>query len=155
MDIRQFMNRKIIFDSRSVENMSDHTLRSEVQPAQANDQGHRRAAEFNGALLPCPYIKGATGALVPFHNSIIRHFIVYKDLVETNLLQLFAHPEDSKWFSIIFVIIFEISIVTEQKQSQSITIFLSFVSFHCPQLFYCIPCPTAAPASLLMTAPQT
>jgi len=28
------MNRQIISDSRSVENMPDHTLRSEVQPVQ-------------------------------------------------------------------------------------------------------------------------
>ena len=78
MDIRQFLNRKSIFDSRSIENMPDCTLRSEVQPALANDQGHRRAAEYNGALPPCPFIKGETGALVPFHNSIMCHFIVYK-----------------------------------------------------------------------------
>jgi len=52
MDIRQFMNRKSISDSQSIENMSDDILRSEVQPAQADDQGHRRAAEYNGALPP-------------------------------------------------------------------------------------------------------
>jgi len=102
----------------------DYPLTSEVQTSQANDQEHWRAAEYNGALLPCPYIRGTTGALVPFHNSIIGHFIVYKDRVERNLLQLFAHPEDSKWFSIIFFIIFEINIVAEQKQAQLITIIL-------------------------------
>jgi len=37
--------------------------------------------------------------------------------LETNLLQLFAHPEDSEWFSIIFVIIFEVNTVAEQKQA--------------------------------------
>ena len=31
------------------------------------------------------------------------------------------------------------------------TIFLFFVSFHCPQLFYCLPCPTLGPASLIQT----
>jgi len=46
-----------------------NTLRSE---------GHRRAAEYNEALPPCPFIRGATRALVPFHNSIMGHFIVYK-----------------------------------------------------------------------------
>jgi len=59
--------------------MPDNTLRSVVQPAQANDQGHWRVMEYNGALLPYPYIRGATGALVLFHNSTIGHFIVYKD----------------------------------------------------------------------------
>jgi len=29
-----------------MENMPDQTLRREVQPAQANDQGHRRVAEY-------------------------------------------------------------------------------------------------------------
>jgi len=72
------MNRKSISDSRSIENMPEQTLRSEVQSAQANDQRHRRAAEFTGALTPCPFIRGATGSLVPFHNSIIGNFIVYK-----------------------------------------------------------------------------
>jgi len=71
-------------------------LRSEVQPAQTNDQGHRRAVQYNGALAPCPFIRGATGSLVPFHNSIIGHVTVYKDRLEANLLQLFAHPEDSE-----------------------------------------------------------
>jgi len=75
--------------------------------------------------------------------------------LETNLLQLFVHPEDSEWFSIIFVIIFEVNIVAEQKQALLVTIFLLFISFHCAQPFHCIPCPTAAPASLLMTSPQT
>jgi len=36
MDIRQFMKRKSIYDSFSVENISDKRLRIEVQPAQAN-----------------------------------------------------------------------------------------------------------------------
>jgi len=43
--------------------------------------------------------------------------MVYQDRLETNLLQLFAHPKNLEWFSIIFVIIFEVHIVTEQKQA--------------------------------------
>jgi len=43
--------------------------------------------------------------------------MVYQDRPETNLLQLFRHPENSEWFSIISVIIFEINIVDEQKQA--------------------------------------
>jgi len=52
------------------------------------------------------------GAQVLFHSSIIGHLMVDKDRLETNLLQLFGHPEYSEWFSIIF----EVNIVTEQKQ---------------------------------------
>jgi len=43
--------------------------------------------------------------------------MVYQDRIETNLLQLFEHPEISEWFSIISVIIFEINIVADQKQA--------------------------------------
>jgi len=42
--------------------------------------------------------------------------MVYQDRIETNLLQLFAKQENSEWFSIISVIIFEVNIVAEQKQ---------------------------------------
>jgi len=40
--------------------------------------------------------------------------MVYQYRIYTNLLQLFAQPEISKWFS---VIIFEVNIVAEQKQA--------------------------------------
>jgi len=57
------------------------------------------------------------GTDVPFYNSIIGNFIVYKDRIETYLLKLCAHPENSEWFSVISVIIFEVNIVAEQKQA--------------------------------------
>jgi len=44
------------------------------------------------------------------------NFMVYQDRIETNLLQLFAKQENSEWFFIISVIIFEVNIVAEQKQ---------------------------------------
>jgi len=53
----------------------------------------------------------------PFHNSIIGNFMIDQDRLERNLLQLFAHPEDSHWFSTVFVFIFEASIFAEQKQA--------------------------------------
>jgi len=36
MDVRQFMKRKSISDSRSIGNISDKILKTEVQPAQTN-----------------------------------------------------------------------------------------------------------------------
>jgi len=45
------------------------------------------------------------------------NFMVYQDRVETNLLQLFAQQENSEWFSVISINIFEINIVAEQKQT--------------------------------------
>jgi len=61
--------------------------------------------------------------------------MVHQDRIETNLLQIFAHPEISEWFPVISGIIFEVIIVAEQKQAQIATIFLFFVNLHCPQLF--------------------
>ena len=52
-----------------------------------------------------------------FHNSIAGNFMVYQDRLETNLLQIFRHPGNSEWFSIISVIIFEVNIVDEHKQT--------------------------------------
>jgi len=39
-------------------------------------------------------------------RSIISNAIVDQDRLETNLLQLFAHPQNSEWFSIISIVIF-------------------------------------------------
>jgi len=58
-----------------------------------------------------------TSNTTAFHNSIIGNFMVYQDRLETNLLQLFRHSENSKWFSAISVIIFEVNIVDEQKET--------------------------------------
>jgi len=56
---------------------------------------------------------------VPFYKSIISNVqVYYQNQIETNLLQLFAHPETAEWFSIIFSIISEVNIVAEQKQAQ-------------------------------------
>jgi len=66
-----------------------------------------------GSLPPCPFKRGSTGAEVYFHNNIIGNFMVYQ--IETNLLQLFAHPDNSEGFSIISVVIFDVSIVAIQK----------------------------------------
>jgi len=49
--------------------------------------------------------------------------MVYQDRLEITLLQLLAHPESSEWFSIIFVNIFEVNIVSEQKQAWLLTLF--------------------------------
>jgi len=71
--------------------------------------------------------------------------VVYPDRLDTYLLQLFAHPENSEWFSVIPAIIFEVSIVAAWKQAQLVMMFLFFASFHCPQPFHW---PPAVPASL-------
>ena len=50
---------------------------------------------------------------MPFNNSILGRFMVCKDRFEPNILHLFAHPENSEWFSITFVLIFEVNIVAK------------------------------------------
>jgi len=54
---------------------------------------------------------------VPVYEDIKGNFMVYQDPTEASLLQLFAHPYTSDWFSIISSIIFEVNIVAEQKQA--------------------------------------
>ena len=73
--------------------------------------------DMAGAFPPPPFSKGCNGVAVPFHNSIIGNFMVYQDRLEINLPQLFGHSDSSEWFSIISVIIFEVNIVDEQKQT--------------------------------------
>jgi len=51
MDIRQFMKRKSISDSRSVENISDKRLGIKVQPAQTN--GKERVKRFVNVHSHC------------------------------------------------------------------------------------------------------
>jgi len=70
--------------------------------------------------------KVTNGADVPFHNSIIGIFVVYQSRIETDLLKLCAHPENSEWFSVISVVICEVEIVAEQKQTWLAMIFLFF-----------------------------
>jgi len=102
----------------------------------------------------CAWAPPPTSTTV-FHNSTIGNFVVYQDRIETQSLQLSEYPENSEWFSIISVIIFEVNIVDEQKQTLLVTIFLFFISFHCPKMFYCPPCRTAAPAPLNMHVVST
>jgi len=70
-----------------------------------------------GCIAPLPFKRGATGAEVPFYNYIIGHFMVYQNRIETNLLQLFAHPENAQGFYMIPVIIFEVNIVAKLKHA--------------------------------------
>jgi len=48
--------------------------------------------------------------------------MVYQDRHETNVLQLFAHPENSEGFSIISVIIVKVKFVAEDANATAIPI---------------------------------
>jgi len=45
-----------------------------------SEQGRRRAE----GISPCLFKRGATGAVVPFLNSITANFMVYQERSETN-----------------------------------------------------------------------
>ena len=77
--------------------------------------GAPESGEITGAL-PLLLQNGGNGGGSAF-NNIIGTSIVYQNRIETNLLQLFAHPENSDGFSIISVAILEVNIVVEQKQA--------------------------------------
>jgi len=55
----------------------------------------------DGGIGPLPFHKGNNRAEVRFYKSITYNFVVYQNGIETSFLQSFAHPETSKWFSII------------------------------------------------------
>jgi len=131
-------------------NLGFHFLKS-------NNAGRHLYPDFQGfsqvfsksKLWGCAWTTSTpTSNTTALHNSLIGNFMANQDWLETNLLQLFGHPENSKWFSNNFVIFLEVGIVDEQKQTYLVAIFLFLTSFHCPQLFYCSPWPTAAAAAL-------
>ena len=86
--------------ARGVEAPKDHYRASRSR--KAGERGK------SGAIIALLFQKGSNGegTEVPFHHSITGNFMVYQDRIETNLLQLFAHPEISERFSIISVLIF-------------------------------------------------
>ena len=98
-----------------------------------------------GSIASLPFHKGTK---VPFRNSITGHFMVYKDWLETNVLQLFAHPENSEWFFFYFCYYCLGQRCSRTETSVIGNDFLIFISFHCPQLFHCPRCRVAVPASL-------
>jgi len=77
---------------------------------------HGRNGQITFPVRHLPFRKGSNGVDLPFHNSIIGNFIIDQDRIETDLLKLWAHQENSEWFSVISVTVFEVKIVVEQKQ---------------------------------------
>jgi len=70
----------------------------------------------SGGNAPLTFQKGVNRGNGAFWISLSHKFMVHQDRIETNLLQLFVHPENLECFSIISVIIFDVNIVAEQKQ---------------------------------------
>jgi len=72
--------------------------------------------------FPLLFERGSNGAQVPLNCSIINNFMIYQDRLETNLLQLFAHTENSERFSTLSVIIFKVHIIAERVIAKRMTI---------------------------------
>ena len=80
-----------------------------------------------------------TSNTTALHKSLIGNFMANQDWLENNLLQLFEHPENSKWFSENVVMILEVGIVDEQKQTYLVTIFSMFDKFQLPSTVLLLP----------------
>jgi len=103
-------------------------------------QEHRGAKRITWPMPPCPIKRGATGPVMPFYNSIIGIFIVNQKQFETNLLQLFAHPENSKCFSIISVTALRLRSTlfpNTNKHNCGILCYV-FHTFTLPSIFFCL-----------------
>ena len=70
-----------------------------------------------GGISPLPFQKRGNVGGGTFSWQCHRQFMVDQDWLETNLLQLFSHPEKSEWISAISGTIFEVNVVDEQKQA--------------------------------------
>ena len=85
----------------------------------------------NEDIAPLPFEKGGRGAFSQQHHR----WFHYQHRLETNLLQLLAHSENSECF---FIIVFVVNIVDEQKQTK-------LVKFPLLSTLYCLWtcwCPT-------------
>jgi len=63
------------------------------------------------------FIRGATGAEVPFYKSMIGNCMVYHDRIESNLLQIFAHPETLGFLQFLLLFLGSTSLLNRNKHS--------------------------------------
>ena len=96
-------------------------------------QGRPTGDALRGHCPPALW-KGATGAQVPLHTSIISNLLIYQHQFETNLLQLFTHTKNSEWFSIISVICFQVNIVAKHVLSMRKNVYYGYGCVFTPEL---------------------
>ena len=82
-----------------------------------------------GDISTLPFQMRATGEEVLFHENILGTFTVHQYRIEINLLQLFAHRENSEVFVIISVITFEIKTVANKTSIIANDFFVYFCTF--------------------------
>jgi len=61
-------------------------LSTRINLADARPQQVAEMGVHDDGTSPLPFERGATGAQVPLHNSIISTFMIYQDRIETNFL---------------------------------------------------------------------
>jgi len=99
----------------------------------------------NDGVLPLPLWEGGNRGRRAFHNRLTKNCMVFQDKLETNLLHLFAHSQNSEWFSINFAIIFEEKICCPKTSTMGndfcfLQVFIAFNSFTSPILAYVPSC---------------
>jgi len=73
----------------------------------------------DGALPPLPFETGSNGAHVPLHNSITK--TDWK-----RIYCIYSRTQNSVWFSILSVIIFEVNIAADHVNAKRMTILVLF-----------------------------
>ena len=117
---------------------------------------HRDAGEWKhgGGIVPSALSKGEQrGRRCLSHNGIMGNVMVYQDRLESNFI---AAIRETRKFRIMFYN-FCYYFWDQHCWWTETNIICNdfFVSFRCAQLFYCSPCPTAAPACLNMHVAST
>jgi len=78
--------------------------------------------------------KGKHGGRANFSSQYHREFLE-EDLVKTNLLQLFTHPQHSEWFSNFLLLFFKSTLLLKETNIL-VKNFLFFICVDFPQYFY-------------------
>ena len=113
----------------------------------ASNQGRRRAGKWRGQCPPCRFKRGETGAEEPLHKNIIGSFMVYQYRIEKKYIAAIRAPRRFRRAFCNICYYFWGQHYCETETSINGNDFFKFPLSSTVLL----PCPTAAPASLLPT----
>ena len=102
----------------------------------------------DGGISPCPFIKEAAWPEVPSYESIIGNCMVCQDQTETFIAAIRA-PSNLRMFFYNFWYYFWSQHRCWKGTSINGNDFFILHKFALPSTFYCFPCPTILPASLV------
>jgi len=87
------------------------------------------------ALPPCLFNRGQRGRNCLFiQYQTVGDFMVYQNRLEKMLLQIFAHPENQKFFHILLIFLRSTMLLHRKKHIGNG--FLFFISINCPKVFH-------------------